>query len=157
MRFGVVCMAAFAVCAARAAIEKVPLKTGWKFVRADEPGLEARLPMRTMSDILDRAERGDLSGAPTCAWAAPALDDASWQDVRVPHDWAVDRAYDPALPYGDAFLPVTGVGWYRLTLKPLAVPPGGKVFFECDGAMSYAMTWTPYFSSMLNTKSSTTA
>ena len=141
MRFGVVCMAAFAVCAARAAIEKVPLKTGWKFVRADEPGLEARLPMRTMSDILDRAERGDLSGAPTCAWAAPALDDASWQDVRVPHDWGVDRAYDPALSYGDAFLPVTGVGWYRLTLKPLAVPPGGKVFFECDGAMSYAMTW----------------
>ena len=131
---------------------KVPLKAGWKFVKADDPAAGTNLTMQAMSGILDRAQRGDLAGAPDFAWANPAFDDAAWRAVRVPHDWGVDSSFDSDRPYGDAFLDVTGVGWYRLRLKiedcalklggrAVPIPEKGKVYFECDGAMSYAMLY----------------
>jgi len=139
------------------AIERVPLKAGWKFVKADDPKLSVdhanySNEIRKLSAILDRASRGDFSAAPATTWCAPGFDDSAWREVRVPHDWGVDGTYDSILPYGDAFLDVTGVGWYRRKLRVAKagraervegadVPAGGKVYFECDGAMSYAMTW----------------
>ena len=138
---------------------KVALDSGWRFAKADDPAVGTNLAIRAMSDILDRAERGDRSGAPALGWAKPDFDDSSWREVRVPHDWGVDKPFDPDRPYGDAFLDVTGVGWYRLRLKvengklkvagpaagrraqSVAIPSNGRVFFECDGAMSYAMLY----------------
>ena len=100
-----------------AATGKVPLKEGWKFVKADDPGYvcDANVSneIRKLSSILDRAQRMDFAGAPVFAWAAPGFDDSSWKTVRVPHDWGVDKPFDSDLPYGDAFLDVTGIGWYR--------------------------------------------
>ena len=145
---------AAAICAmvAFGGTTKVPLKAGWKFVKADDPAAGTNLTMQAMSGILDRAQRGDLAGAPDFAWANPAFDDAAWRAVRVPHDWGVDSSFDSDRPYGDAFLDVTGVGWYRLRLKiedcalklggrAVPIPEKGKVYFECDGAMSYAMLY----------------
>ena len=142
---------------ASAAIEKVPLKTGWKFTKADDPAIVVdhanySNEIRKLSAILDRANRGDLSGAPQTTWCRTDFDDSAWTSVRVPHDWGVMKPYDPDRPYGDGFLDVTGVGWYRRELRVekvegvervegVVVPKGGKVFFECDGAMSYSMVW----------------
>ena len=131
---------------------KVPLKTGWRFMKADDPAAGTNLTMQAMSAILDRAARGDTANAPDFAWAKPAFDDSAWRTVRVPHDWGVEQPFDSDRPYGDAFLDVTGVGWYRLKVKvegrkvkiggrEATVPKGGKVFFECDGAMSYSMLY----------------
>ena len=93
------------------------------------------------------------------AWAQSAFDDSVWREVRVPHDWGVEKPFDPDRAYGDAFLDVTGVGWYRMKLRVengelrvegsgagchpsnVAIPPNGRVLFECDGAMSYAMLY----------------
>jgi beta-galactosidase/beta-glucuronidase len=120
--------------------------------------------IRKLSAILDHACSGDLSGAIDFDWARPAFDDSSWKDVRVPHDWGVENPFDSDKAYGDAFLDVTGVGWYRIKLKiengklkiggegvvnrasdaekaEVAIPADGKVYFECDGAMSYAMLY----------------
>ncbi len=132
-----------ALCAAVAfgGTEKVALRDGWRFVKADDPAAGTNLTIAALSGILDRAERGDVSGAPAFGWAAPGFDDSAWKAVRVPHDWGVEKPFDSDLPYGDAFLDVTGVGWYRRTLD---VPEGWKgktVYFECDGAMSYAMLY----------------
>jgi len=154
--------AAVLSAAAIGGIAKVPLKSGWKFVKADDPKAGTNLTLQAMSAILDRAARGDVSGAPAFDWAQSAFDDSSWRDVRVPHDWGVDKPFDPDRPYGDAFLDVTGVGWYRckfsvdggkLKVKEadvacrlsnvpeteVAIPKNGRVYFECDGAMSHAM------------------
>ena len=132
---------------------KVPLKEGWRFVKADDPQAGTNLTLQAMSGILDRAVCGDAAGAPAFGWAQPAFDDAAWKSVRVPHDWGVDKPFDPDLPYGDAFLDVTGVGWYRMKFRvegrelrvggerAVTIPKNGKVFFECDGAMSYAMLY----------------
>lgn len=130
--------------------QRVPLASGWRFAKADDPAAGTNLTLHVMSAVLDRAARGDFSGAPVFDWAQVAFDDSSWREVRVPHDWGVDAPFDPDRPYGDAFLDVTGVGWYRTELRvedgklktrdgSAAIPRGGRVYFECDGAMSYAM------------------
>lgn len=131
---------------------QVPLKDGWRFVKADDPAAGTNLTLGAMSDILDRANRGDTSGAPVFGWAQPAFNDSTWRKVRVPHDWGVEKPFDPDRAYGDAFLDVTGVGWYRLRLsvaggalrvggRSVSIPENGRVVFECDGAMSYAMLY----------------
>lgn len=148
------CCSAVALCASAAlgATEKLALKEGWRFVKADDPSAGTNLTLQAMSAILDRADRGDTSGAPSFGWAEAGFDDSSWKQVRVPHDWGVEKTFDCTLPFYDAFLDVTGVGWYRLALKAsggrltsggrsVAVPQKGRVLFECDGAMSYAMLY----------------
>ena len=146
------------MCAASAfgATEKVDLKTGWRFVKADDSNYvcDASISneIRKLSAILDRADRGDLPAGIDFDWAKPEFDDSSWKEVRVPHDWGVEKPFDSDRAYGDAFLDVTGIGWYRIKFRvescelrvgdaTLALPPNGKVFFECDGAMSYAMLY----------------
>jgi len=42
---------------------KVPLKTGWRFMKADDPAAGTNLTMQAMSAILDRASRGDTADA----------------------------------------------------------------------------------------------
>ena len=142
MRYAIV-LAAATLCLAFAhgATERVPLKCGWRFVKADDPSAGTNLTIKAMSGILDRAARGDMSGAPALGWAVPEFDDSSWKEVRVPHDWGVDEPFDSNRPYGDAFLDVTGIGWYRLRLNAPVDWKGKTVFFECDGAMSYAMVY----------------
>lgn len=102
---------------AQCATQKLPLKSGWRFVKADDPAAGTNLTIQAMSGMLDRANRGEVSDAPSFAWAQPSFDDSSWRKVRVPHDWGVEQPFDSDRPYGDAFLDVTGVGWYRLKLK----------------------------------------
>ena len=151
-----VSLAVASAASACGATIKIPLKVGWRFAKADDPKYvcDSNLSneVRKISSILDRAERGDLSGGIDFEWAKPSFDDSSWKDVRVPHDWGVDKSFDYDMAYGDAFLDVTGVGWYRIKFRVdggelkvvdniAVLPPEGKVFFECDGAMSYAMLY----------------
>ena len=120
---------------------KVPLQDGWRFVKADDPQAGTNLTLQALSGILDRAERGDCAGAPAFDWAQSGFDDSAWKPVRVPHDWGVEKSFDSDRPYGDAFLDVTGVGWYRLRVDVPADWRGKTVYFECDGAMSYSMLY----------------
>ncbi len=103
------------------------LNTNWKFTKGDQ-----------------------LDGA------KPELNDAQWQTVRIPHDWAISGPFDgkndlqavkieqnnekqASLKAGrTGGLPFVGVGWYR---RPLAVPAlgqGGQAVLLFDGAMSNA-------------------
>lgn len=119
----------------------VPLTDGWRFVKGDDPALTDRPFLRRMSDILDQAYRGERFVAPLTPWTQPWFNDEKWAEVRVPHDWGVDKDYDTTRPYGDGYLDVTGIGWYRRKLKVDEMPTDGKVYFECDGAMSFAFVW----------------
>jgi beta-galactosidase len=106
------------------------LDTGWKFMKADP------------SDA-----------------ASPHFNDAQWQRVTVPHDWAIKGPFDkmidaqtvtvtedgekkPALRTGrTGGLPWTGVGWYRKQLNIPAAAKGKRVSIEFDGAMSHAVVY----------------
>lgn len=101
------------------------LEQGWKFSRTDNQGQE-------LSEYNDQ----------------------KWQQVRVPHDWAIygpfswkndlqevaisqdgqKEAMEHAGRTGG--LPFVGVGWYRLSMEVPALQPGQRVFIKFDGAMS---------------------
>ena len=101
------------------------LEKNWKFIRTDEP-----------------------------AQQNAGYDDSNWQDVRVPHDWAI---YGPFSPHNDkqnvailqdgqteasehagrtGGLPFVGVGWYRNTGNLPAYEAGKRVTVIFDGAMA---------------------
>lgn len=83
-------------------------------------------------------------------------DDSHWQEVKVPHDWAIygpfDRKHDlqtvavtqdgetkATLKTGrSGGLPYIGTGWYRTTFD---ATPGRMVSLVFDGAMSEARVW----------------
>jgi beta-galactosidase len=88
--------------------------------------------------------------------SAISFNDNSWQEVAVPHDWAIfgpfDGAYDaqtvaivqdlekkPTYKTGrTGGLPYMGVGWYRKTFDVPNFSKGKKVNLLFDGAMSEA-------------------
>ena len=73
--------------------------------------------------------------------AAADFDDAAWQTVEVPHDWAISGPFDPETYGGSGKLPWRGVGWYRRTFAVAAetardVQAGGALWLEFDGVMA---------------------
>ncbi len=44
------------------------------------------------------------------------IDDSSWQEVYLPHDWAVEYPFDPKYSSGTGYLP-GGTGWYRIHVE----------------------------------------
>lgn len=89
------------------------------------------------------------AGAVTPA-AAVDFDDSGWQDVQLPHDWAIDLPFtpnpfappegedDPAAAHGFKPIgreyPANSVGWYRLKLDVPASLAGQRLTLEFDGA-----------------------
>lgn len=73
------------------------------------------------------------------------FDDKTWQEVSVPHDWAIDQPFysgwDAPVGGGMGRLPVHGVAWYRKKLSISKEDKGRSIYLDIDGAMSYAMVW----------------
>ncbi len=78
---------------------------------------------------------GDIPGA-----QEPGFDDSSWQNVNVPHDFAVAGPFDEKVAQGGAcgFLP-RGIGWYRRTFP--SPPPGKIVTLDFGGVYTAADVW----------------
>lgn len=89
----------------------------------------------------------------------PGYDDARWQSVTIPHDWAI---YGPFSIHNDqqkvaivqdgqkaalehagrtGGLPFVGVGWYRLRFEAPAFTSSDKATLIFDGAMSHAKVY----------------
>ena len=89
----------------------------------------------------------------------PGYDDARWQSVKIPHDWAI---YGPFSIHNDqqkvaivqdgqkaalehagrtGGLPFVGVGWYRLRFEAPAFTSSDKATLIFDGAMSHAKVY----------------
>lgn len=87
------------------------------------------------------------------------FDDGLWENVRIPHDWAISGSFDinndlqrvKVLEDGEqkimvrtgrtGSLPFVGVGWYRKELSFPKEPDHKKYFIEFDGAMSNAVVY----------------
>ena len=101
------------------------LEKGWKFSREDNP-----------------------------EFSESAYNDAHWQSVTVPHDWAIYGPFDmendiqrtaikqdgqkAAIEHTGRTggLPFVGVGWYRTTFDVSTLTKDKEVFVQFDGAMS---------------------
>lgn len=84
------------------------------------------------------------------------FDDTAWEEVRIPHDWAIYGPFDkdndpqemaivqdgqevPEIHLGrTGALPFEGVGWYRRVLKLPEDIESKKTIIQFDGAMSHA-------------------
>lgn len=69
---------------------------------------------------------------------ANAIDfnDSSWENVKVPHDWAITGPFDPDGNGGTGKLPWQGEGWYRKSFDVNAEDQGKVVYLRFDGIMS---------------------
>ncbi|OGV51654.1 MAG: hypothetical protein A2X49_13980 [Lentisphaerae bacterium GWF2_52_8] len=98
--------------------------------------------------------RGDL-----CGFEKPGLNDSDWENVLVPHDWAIKG------PFGKGFdaslstvindnhretleqhgriggLPLVGVGLYRMKFKLSKTETEGACRLEFDGVMSHSKVY----------------
>ena len=86
----------------------------------------------------------------------PAFDDARWQTVSIPHDWAIFGPFDRSNDLQNVAvtqnfeqeasvktgrtggLPYVGIGWYRTTFT---APAGRQTTLVFDGAMSEARVY----------------
>ncbi len=91
----------------------------------------------------------DISGA-----EKPGFDTDNWEEVEVPHDWAIPGPFDKEIDKQTVLieqnqeevatektgrtgaLPYIGVGWYRLNFEAPDFNPGKKALLVFDGAMS---------------------
>jgi beta-galactosidase len=64
------------------------------------------------------------------------FDDSTWQEVTVPHDWAISGPMIPEADGNTGKLPWQGEGWYRRALDIPASYAGKKVYLVFDGVMS---------------------
>jgi len=69
------------------------------------------------------------------------FDDSSWQQINLPHDWAIGGPFTHSGGGGMGRLPTEGIGWYRKKLSIPAEDAGKSIFLDVDGAMSYATVW----------------
>ena len=69
------------------------------------------------------------------------FDDASWEKINLPHDWAIAGPFTHSGGGGMGRLPTAGIGWYRKSLGIPASDSGKSIFLDVDGAMSYATVW----------------
>ena len=87
------------------------------------------------------------------------FDDSQWENVSVPHDWAITKPFDmridmqtvrvtedgdkkPFLRTGrTGALPCFGIGWYRTHLAPIHTTTGQRIYVQFDGAMSLSKVY----------------
>lgn len=90
---------------------------------------------------------------------SPGFDDSKWENVTVPHDWAIYGPFDKTVDMQviaitqnnekvatektgrTGALPFIGVGWYRTEFNVPEFKKGKKVLLTFDGAMSEAQVY----------------
>jgi len=133
--------------------ERTSLNAGWRFARfttnPDSLTYETLKPwmLPAANEFLDapKYERptGEAPGAKV-NYVQSNFDDKAWEQVTLPHDWAITGTFDaPGVGGGQGRLPINGVGWYRRTLlldRSLIVSRK-SIYVDIDGAMAYAAVW----------------
>ncbi|MBZ0258887.1 DUF4982 domain-containing protein [bacterium] len=80
-----------------------------------------------------RFSKGELSvGA-----ASVGFDDSSWEEVSLPHDWAIRGPFNPSENGYAGKLPWRGAGWYRKTFRLPNDGEGKRVYFDFGGVMAF--------------------
>ena len=67
-------------------------------------------------------------------WKFRLEEEAEWRNVKVPHDWGVERGFLKAgsCP-GQGDLPYVGKGYYRRAFDGFTPPKGGRTYLTLDG------------------------
>jgi len=130
--------------------EKLSFDTDWRFEKEDPAFYNSALSytnikswvMANGSEFMMSGQTNSRpSGNLDADEARPDFDDSSWQQVTLPHDWAIAGPFDINAPGATGKLPWEGVGWYRKHFTIPASDQGRRFYLDMDGAMSYANIW----------------
>ncbi|MFA5265225.1 MAG: beta-galactosidase GalA [Opitutaceae bacterium] len=122
--------ALFAACSLRTAAfadpiqrERLLMDFGWRFHLGNEWGSGTN------------PSKAGASFGP----ASVTYGDASWREVNLPHDWAVELPFDPNADIshgykalGEAY-PQNSIGWYRRSFELPKSDAGKRIWLEFDG------------------------
>jgi beta-galactosidase len=117
--------------ASEAAGETLSLDRGWLFHEGDIPFPTVIGHQMSYSN----AKSGTAWGA-----AAPSFDDSSWQQVNLPHDWAVEQPFDPKANISQGYRD-RGMGWYRRYFRLDAADHGKNLELQLDGVATHCTVW----------------
>ncbi|MEO6732534.1 MAG: beta-galactosidase GalA [Ferruginibacter sp.] len=79
--------------------------------------------------------------------ASPNFDDRGWRKLDLPHDWAVEQAFDKKGSHSHGFkaigrnFPETSVGWYRKSFYLPATDAGRIISITFDGVFRNSIVW----------------
>ncbi|HEX3357160.1 MAG TPA: beta-galactosidase GalA [Tepidisphaeraceae bacterium] len=111
--------------------ETLRLDAGWRFHPGD---IDAPVPNTHLGAYMAN-KAGYARGA-----AKPGFDDSDWREVDLPHDWAVEDAFDPANHIDAGFLP-SGVGWYRRYFRLEENDRGKYLAIQFDGVATHCTVY----------------
>ncbi|MEO7932607.1 MAG: beta-galactosidase GalA [Chthoniobacterales bacterium] len=119
--------------------EQLSLDENWRFHLGDIPldsfpggqGVALYGPDITHSG----AKAGHTWGA-----AARGFDDKGWQQVNLPHDWAVEQPFDSKAVKQQGYRP-RGIGWYRRTFKLDPSDRGKNIELQFDGVATHCAVY----------------
>ncbi|MGD0207838.1 MAG: beta-galactosidase GalB [Verrucomicrobiota bacterium] len=94
-----------------------------------------------IKDAAKRFSRPEGNPGDGVAYVQPDFDNSAWQQINLPHDWAITGLFTHVGGGGMGRLPTAGIGWYRKKFTLPATDAGRKIFLDVDGAMSYATVW----------------
>ncbi len=78
---------------------------------------------------------------------APKFDDASWQEIQIPHDWVTTLPYASEASHSHGYkavgwkYPQNSVGWYRKTFTVDNEDSGKRLVLRFDGIFRNAQVW----------------
>jgi len=121
--------------------EQILMDFGWKFHLGHSSDVSRDFEFGG-GDPSSRTKAGDAVGA-----IRPDFDDSKWQNIDLPHDWAVELGFDAKAErcHGYKLLgrewPATSIGWYRKTFKLAKSEEGKRLSIEFDGVFRDSIAW----------------
>lgn len=79
--------------------------------------------------------KGDIAKGETLS-----LDDASWQQVHLPHDWGIEGPFSEEWASGTGYLP-GGIGWYRKSFEISTEQKNKQIYLYFDGVYKNSEVW----------------
>ena len=67
--------------------------------------------------------------------------DGAWEQLDLPHDWAIAGPFRIELSGNTGKLPWKGIGWYRKAFDISEKDKNKRILLDFDGAMAYAKVW----------------
>jgi beta-galactosidase len=133
--------------------ERISFNADWRFAKGDPPSVWQSLSYEAVRAWLAPigAEFVSYTATPPTrpagnlgdgiSFIRPDFPDGSWRRLSLPHDWGIEGPFSQDLPGETGKLPWFGAAWYRKRFALPAEDAGRQIYFDVDGAMSYALVW----------------
>lgn len=120
-----------AVARAEGPRERLSLDAGWLFHRGEVPPP----PVKGHGASYHQAKAGGVVGA-----GGAEFDDSDWRRLDLPHDWAIENAFDRQENASQGYR-ARGIGWYRRYLQLPESDRSRHIELQFDGIATHSTVW----------------